>query len=69
MQIPDKSIREFVEAYKDEFGEELGYDEAQEMASHVLALYEALVRRLPSEVLGDDINENDGGESKIGFRT
>lgn len=49
MLLEDADIREFMEIYKEDFGEEISESEARMMASQLLRLYEALSRPLPSE--------------------
>ena len=49
MQLSDKAIKEYIEIYKTDFGEELSIEEAREIASGLVALYEVLCRPLPAE--------------------
>jgi hypothetical protein len=49
MRITDQALDEFMELYKEEFGEELGRSEASEMAFRFVTLYEALATRLPDD--------------------
>jgi len=48
MQMNESDLREFMRIYEQEFGEELQEDEAREIASNLLSLYEALMQPLPS---------------------
>jgi len=47
MRIPAKVLDEFIKVYKDVFSEDLLRDEAHEMASDLIALYERLARTPP----------------------
>lgn len=47
MRITDEALDEFIELYKEEFGEEISRSEASEMAFRLVTLYGALVRGLP----------------------
>ncbi len=49
MQIPEKALDEFIEIYRSEFGGDIDRNEAREMAQRVLALYQLLSRKLPTE--------------------
>lgn len=49
MKIDDERLREFQEAYQQDFGEAISLDAAREMLSRVVTLYTALRRPLPSE--------------------
>jgi hypothetical protein len=49
MMISDTRLREFQEAYKQDFGEQITLEQAREMLSRLVALYEALARPLPEE--------------------
>ena len=55
MQIEKGALEEFRAIYRDEFGEELSVDEAQEMASNLIDLYELLMQPLPREL--EDTNQ------------
>jgi hypothetical protein len=50
MRIHDTALNEFIQIYREEFGEEINRSEASEMAFRLVTLYEALVKRLPSDV-------------------
>ena len=47
MNITDEALDEFIAIYKEEFGEEINWAEANEMASSLLTLYGRLARKLP----------------------
>jgi hypothetical protein len=47
MQLSDERLRQFHEAYKDDFGEEITLDQAREMLTRLVTLYEVLLRPLP----------------------
>lgn len=59
MNITEERLREFQEAYKTDFGEEISQEEAREMLSRVVTLYELLMRPLP-----DDSKEKAAPEGK-----
>lgn len=48
MRITDETLDQFIELYKEEFGEEISRSEASEMAFRLITLYEALARKLPA---------------------
>jgi hypothetical protein len=58
MQFSDERVREFQEAYKEEFGEEISSDDAREMLRRLVTLYEVLLRPLPER------KEEEAGEAK-----
>ncbi len=47
MRISDEALDQFIEIYKEEFGEEMARAEAAEMATRLVALYKLLARPLP----------------------
>ena len=49
MEISNKRLREFQEAYKKEFNEEVSLEESREMLTRVVTLYQLLSRPLPGE--------------------
>ncbi len=49
MSTSDKSVAEFKRLYEEWYKEEITMDEAREMASRVMFLYEFLAQPLPSE--------------------
>jgi len=53
MQLSDKAIREYIEIYKADFGEELTMKEAREIAAGLVALYEVLCQPLPAGGVAD----------------
>jgi hypothetical protein len=66
MRISDKAVDEFIQIYREEFGEELDRSDASEMAFRLVTLYEALVKRLPSDARPR--STGDSLQRKIGFR-
>lgn len=69
MRIPDQALDEFIEIYKEEFGEDISRREAGEVASRLLALYELLARKLPNERKSPPApTQPVDGHSPIGFR-
>jgi len=48
--IDEHDLLEFIRLYEAEFGVPLSLEEAREMASRVVSLYEVLSRPLPDEV-------------------
>lgn len=61
MELTDDEIREFIELWTQEFGEELTPDEARHQASLLLQLYGCLARPLP--VIDLDKRETDPSPS------
>lgn len=43
MDLSEESIQEFIEIYKQEFGEELSRDNAEDMAKKLLSLYRFII--------------------------
>jgi hypothetical protein len=65
MRISEDALAEFIEIYKEEFGEEIDRGEAAEMADGLVTLYRLLMRRLPDEGAMQDANNH----PRIGFQT
>jgi len=59
MKLSDEQLDEFIRIYKEEFGEELNPSQAQEMASDLLRLYEALASRRPRETIDGRTSEDE----------
>ena len=68
MRINETALDEFIEVYKEEFGESIDRQQATEMARRVLLLYDLLTRRLPNEKPLTPMQPTDDSPS-IGFRT
>lgn len=49
MKINDSDIQEFITIYQEEFGEELSFAEASEIAFRLFSLYTLLTGVLPGE--------------------
>jgi len=49
MDISEKRIKEYVEAYKQEFGDDISPDDAREQLFRLTFLYEELLKPLPEE--------------------
>jgi len=49
MQISDDALDEFMALYRVEFGKELSRQEALEMATRMINLYQIIYRPLPGE--------------------
>lgn len=49
MQFTDNALDDFRAIYRDEFGEDITRDEAQEMGTHVVELLRILLRPLPGD--------------------
>jgi hypothetical protein len=49
MRINDTALDEFIQIYREEFGDEINRSDASEMAFRLVTLYETLSRRLPSD--------------------
>jgi hypothetical protein len=62
MSISDEDVRDFIRAYKKEFGDDILFGEAQIMAARLIALYELLARPLRDEAR----QQNIGDEGDIG---
>jgi len=62
MRITDEALDEFIELYREERGEEIGRDEANEIASRLVVLYQALARKSPMQ-------PDDPPRPPIGFQT
>ena len=50
MQILDESLREYIEIYKQEFGEELSMADARESASNFLEFYKLAMQPFAEEL-------------------
>jgi hypothetical protein len=55
MQLGDKDLAEFIELYEAEFEEPLSHEEARDMVSRLLVLYELLSKPLPEEGGGGEL--------------
>jgi hypothetical protein len=64
MRITDKAVDEFIEIYREEFGEEISRSEASEIAFQLVNLYETLAMRLEHE----KSMPSDPQRQPIGFR-
>ena len=53
MQISDESLTEFINLYHAEFGKEITRQDALEMATRLINLYQIIYRPLPTELDGD----------------
>lgn len=42
MKLSSESVQEFIDIYKAEFGEDLTYDEAENMGSELLSFYQLI---------------------------
>lgn len=49
MSISEERVRDFIRAYREEFGDELSADQAREMLTRLVTLYQLLARPLPEE--------------------
>lgn len=49
MKLSDEAIREYIDLYRQDFGEELSFERGREIATHLVTLYEMLARPLPRE--------------------
>jgi len=45
MKLSESSIREFMVIYREEFGEELSYEQAEQMGSELLSLYNLIISK------------------------
>ncbi|OGZ11080.1 MAG: hypothetical protein A2942_02485 [Candidatus Lloydbacteria bacterium RIFCSPLOWO2_01_FULL_50_20] len=59
MNISDDRLREFQDAYKEDFGDNISPAEAREMLSRLTTLYESLLRPLPDRPQGEDFTRRD----------
>lgn len=62
MRIPNEALDELIELYRQEFGAEIGRDEANEIASRLVVLYDRLTKNRPMPL-------DDPPHSPIGFHT
>ena len=70
MRIPDEALDEFIVIYKEEFGEVINRNEATEIASRIVTLYELLARKLPEKPASSRVpTQRTGDHPQIGFRT
>ena len=60
MKLSDEAIEEFMTIYRDEFNDDITREEAQEMASRVLALYKLLAEKLSDSVVIGRAEGEDG---------
>lgn len=49
MQLSDAAIQEYIQLYREDFGEELMVGEARVIATRLVTLYELLCRPLPDQ--------------------
>jgi hypothetical protein len=68
MRIADTALDEFIEIYKEEFGESISRSDARQMASSLIALYERLARKLLDDSTLPLMQPTDDHPS-VGFRT
>lgn len=70
MRISDQTLDEFIELYREEFGNAIGRSEASEMAFRLVRLYEALAQRLPRDEapIGTTPQIDEPRREPIGFR-
>ncbi len=66
MLITEDELRQFIEAYEQEFGKELPREQALEMATRLLSLYRVIMRPLPPEI-EDEIRRR--CEDRVGCET
>jgi aldehyde:ferredoxin oxidoreductase len=66
----DDRVEELRRLYKDAYNEEISVEEAREMASRLVTLYELLARKLPNEQksLPKSKPPDDDPPRKIGFQ-
>lgn len=50
MQVDDEAIREYLDLYRQDFGAELSFERAREIATRLVTLYEMLARPIPREL-------------------
>jgi len=50
MHVSDEAVKEYIQLYREDFGEELTIEEAREITSRLVELYRALCRPLPAEI-------------------
>lgn len=61
MHLSDEEINDFINLYENIYQERLSIEEAREMATRLVALYEVLARPLPGEIRDDELNNEVGG--------
>jgi flagellin-specific chaperone FliS len=57
MKLTDQDVQEYKRVHEEEFGELISDDEAREIATRVIQLYEILIQPLPDENTTADIRE------------
>lgn len=60
MQLSDEEISDFINVYESCYQERLSVEEAREIATRLVALYEVLARPLPGERGSEDLNNEVG---------
>ena len=70
MKISDAALDEFIAIYEEEIREEISRNEASEMASRLVTLYELLTKKLPNEqkLPPHTTPPSDDPPQKIGFQ-
>jgi hypothetical protein len=70
MRISDDALDEFVEIYKEEFGEDISRDAASEMAIRILTLYTLLSKKPPGlDESGEAATQLGDGQAHVVHRT
>ena len=59
MKIRDDRLKEFQDAYKADFGEEITIAEAREMLSRLVTLYELLLRPFPESQIENEVIDSE----------
>jgi hypothetical protein len=70
MRISDEALDEFVEIYRQEFGEDISQDEASEMAIRILTLYTLLSKKPPGlDEAGGAATQPGDGQAQVVHQT
>ena len=65
MQIPDERLRQFQTAYQLDFGEEITLEEAREMLSRLVSLYDLLLRPIPNSAPNESVTERESFPEQV----
>jgi hypothetical protein len=70
MRISDEALDEFVESYREEFGDDISRDEASEMAIRILTFYTLLSKKPPGlDESGGAATQPGDGQTQVVHQT
>lgn len=64
IRLSDKAIKEYQAIYREEFGEELSVEQAQEQGLRLLRLFRILVQPLPDRLEAEVLSTKNGAFDK-----